>query len=395
MEYRDCCGHKLSALGFGTMRLPLLPGGDSSQIDRAQVDKMVDYAMINGVNYFDTAFPYHAGMSEKVIGESLSRYKRDSYYLATKYPGHQISEKYEPAKIFEAQLKKCGVDYFDFYLLHNVYENSIGVYTSPRWGIIDYFTKQKKAGRIKHLGFSSHGGTELLRTFLDRYGDEMEFCQLQLNYLDWKLQDARTKYQIVTERNIPIFVMEPVRGGRLARLDGGAEQTLKGFRPNTSIAAWAFLWLLKLPNVKMILSGMSDMAQMKDNVNTFTSEKPLNAEEKAALDKIAADMHADIPCTSCRYCCDGCPKKLDIPLLISLCNEIRFAPVMNTAMRLDALERDKLPSACIQCGKCAKVCPQGINIPEIMQELDESVAKIPKWADICRQREEEAKRNSL
>ncbi len=395
MEYRECCGHKLSALGFGTMRLPLISGGDSSQIDRKQVDLMVDYAIKNGVNYFDTAFPYHAGMSERVIGESLKRYPRDSYYLATKYPGHQISEKYEPERIFEAQLKKCGVEYFDFYLLHNVYENSICVYTSPEWGIIDYFIEQKKAGRIKHLGFSSHGGPELLRTFLGLYGDVMEFCQLQLNYLDWTLQDARTKYQIVTEHNIPVFVMEPLRGGRLAVLDEGAEKTLKGFRPDTGVAAWAFLWLLKLPNVKMILSGMSDIAQMMDNVNTFTNEKPLSDEEKAALDKIAAAMHTGIPCTACRYCCDGCPMKLDIPLLISLCNEIRFAPAMNTAMRLDAMEPDKLPSACIQCGRCVKVCPQGIKIPEIMRELDASVAKIPKWADICKQREEEAKRNSV
>ncbi len=395
MEYRECCGEKLSALGFGTMRLPLLPGGDSSKIDARQVDMMVDYAIENGVNYFDTAFPYHGGMSEKVIAASLKRYPRDSYFLATKYPGHQISESYDPEKIFETQLKKCDADYFDFYLLHNVYENSIGVYTSPKWGIIDYFKEQKKAGRIRHLGFSSHGGTELLRTFLDMYGDIIEFCQLQLNYLDWTLQDAETKYRIVTDKGIPIFVMEPLRGGRLAALDEKSETVLKTLRPDTSIAAWAFLWLLKLPNVRMILSGMSELAQMIDNVNTFTREKPLSDREKAEVDKIASGMHAGIPCTSCRYCCDGCPKKLDIPMLISICNEIRFAPVMNTAMRLDALDSDKLPSACLQCGKCAKVCPQGIDIPSLMRELDAAVAKIPKWADICRQREEEAKRNSF
>ena len=210
MIYTGFQDKKLSMLGFGTMRLPTLEGG---AIDEAQVAEMVKYALDNGVNYFDTAYPYHGGMSEIVIGKVLSEYPRDSYYLATKYPGHQISSSYDLAAVFEEQLKKCGVEYFDFYLLHNVYENSIQTYLDPRWDIIGYFREQKRLGRIRHLGFSCHGRVENLREFLDAAGDDMEFCQIQLNWLDWTLQDAKAKVELLNERNIPVWVMEPVRGG--------------------------------------------------------------------------------------------------------------------------------------------------------------------------------------
>lgn len=216
MIYRSFQGKSLSLLGVGTMRLPTLADGT---IDAEQVDRMTDYAMAHGVNYFDTAYPYHGGESERVIGASLSRYPRETYYLATKYPGHQIlSNGYHPEEIFEEQLKKCGVEYFDFYLLHNVYEKSMETYLDPRWGIVDYFREQKRLGRIKHLGFSSHAGVEGLKTFLDYCGEDMEFCQIQLNYLDWTLQDGKEKYDLLTGRGIPVWVMEPVRGGRLANL---------------------------------------------------------------------------------------------------------------------------------------------------------------------------------
>ena len=201
---------ELSLLGFGAMRLPL---NEDGSIDEKQVFEMVKYASEHGVNYYDTAYPYHQGNSEVVMGKALKQLPRESYCLATKYPGHQIASSYNPAEIFEIQLKKCDVEYFDYYLLHNVYENSIQVYTDSKWGIIDYFIKQKELGRIKHLGFSCHGSAELLKEFLDGYGDKMEFCQIQLNYLDWTLQDAKAKYELLTERNIPVWVMEPVRGG--------------------------------------------------------------------------------------------------------------------------------------------------------------------------------------
>lgn len=384
MLYREFQDKQLSLLGFGTMRLPQNADGT---IDEAQVREMVDYAMDHGVNYFDTAYPYHGGESERVIGRVLSNYARDQYYLATKYPGHQISSSYDPAAIFEEQLEKCGVDYFDFYLLHNVYENSINTYLDPKWGIVYYFKEQKRLGRIKHLGFSSHGRLENLQAFLDVCGADMEFCQIQLNYLDWTLQDAQAKYELLTERGIPVWVMEPVRGGRLAKLEDAQEARLKDARPAESIAAWAFRFLQNLPNVKMVLSGMSDMAQMVDNVATFSEPNPLSTAETELLLDIAEGMKDSIPCTACRYCCDGCPMELDIPMLLATYNEIRFSPAINVAMRMEALPEDKQPWACIGCGACSSICPQGIDIPGHLKDFGEALKKIPSWTEICRQRD--------
>ncbi len=389
MIYRDFQGNQLSLLGFGAMRLPQREDGT---VDEAQVEEMVRYAMEHGVNYYDTAYPYHGGTSEIILGKALKQYPRDSFYLATKYPGHQISSSYDPAAVFEEQLQKCGVEYFDFYLLHNVYENSMKTYLDPKWGILEYFKEQRRLGRIRHLGFSSHGSVKLLRQFLDICGEDMEFCQIQLNYLDWTLQNARGKYELLTERGIPVWVMEPVRGGRLAKLDDASEARLKEKRPEESVPAWGFRFLQGLPGLRMILSGMSSLEQMRDNVSTFGEYRDLSEEEKQLLLDIADGMKNSIPCTGCRYCCDGCPKGLDIPMMMSMLNEIRFSPAVNTAMRLDALPEDKQPSACVACGKCAKVCPQNIPIPQMMKELTEALEKIPSWAEICRQREEAQKK---
>ena len=385
MLTNDFQGLALSRLGFGAMRLPLLPGRkEPTAIDEAQVDAMVDYAMAHGVNYFDTAHPYHGGLSERVLGRSLARYPRQSWYLADKYPGHQIAQRYDPAAIFEEQLERCGVDYFDFYLLHNVYENSIQVYMDPQWGILDYFVEQKRLGRIKHLGFSCHGGLPTLARFLDYCGDKMEFCQLQLNYLDWTLQQGREKYDLLTARGIPVWVMEPIRGGRLGARTRG---------PQDSAAAWALRFLQGLPNVKMILSGMSSLEQMVENVDTFTQDRPLTEAEAAALLELAEGMKDAVPCTACRYCCDGCPMGLDIPAMIAACNEARFALSSNVRMRFDALPEDKRPAACIACGKCSRTCPQGIDVPAVLKELAQAIEKIPDWAQVCREREEEARKS--
>lgn len=394
MLTNDFQGLALSRLGFGAMRLPLLPGRrEPTAIDEAQVDAMVDYAMAHGVNYFDTAHPYHGGLSERVLGRSLARYPRQSWYLADKYPGHQIAQRYDPAAIFEEQLERCGVDYFDFYLLHNVYENSIQVYMDPQWGILDYFVEQKRLGRIKHLGFSCHGGLPTLARFLDYCGDTMEFCQLQLNYLDWTLQQGREKYDLLTARGIPVWVMEPIRGGRLAARPGGQMDALRRLRPQDSAAAWALRFLQGLPNVKMILSGMSDLEQMVENVDTFTQDRPLTEAEAAALLELAEGMKDAVPCTACRYCCDGCPLGLDIPAMIAACNEARFALSSNVRMRFDALPEDKRPAACIACGKCSRTCPQGIDVPAVLKELAQAMEKIPDWAQVCREREEEARKS--
>lgn len=384
-------GIELSNLGFGAMRLPLSVDGRDSEIDESAVNEMVRFAYENGVNYYDTAYPYHAGQSERVMGRVLRQFPRETYYLATKYPGHQISSSYQPNVIFEEQLKKCGVEYFDFYLLHNVYENSIKTYMDTKWGIIDYFLEQKKKGRIRHFGFSSHGNIDNLKEFLDTHGNIMEFCQIQMNYLDWSLQNAKAKYELLTERNIPIWVMEPVRGGALAKLSESGMQKLTAARPKESVAAWAFRWLQALPNVTMILSGMSNMEQVVDNIKTFTKGNPLDLKERELLYEVASEMTDSLPCTACRYCCAECPQKLDIPTLISCYNEVRFSPGFNIGMRIEAMPAEDRPSACISCGRCSKMCPQNIDIPLAMKEFSSALQNMPSWAEVCKQRDREQK----
>ena len=380
MLYSDFQGKKLSLLGFGAMRLPESDG----KVDEAAVEAMVRTAIERGVNYFDTAWPYHAGMSERVMGKVLSKYPRESFYLADKYPGHQIMKDMDPARIFEEQLRRCQVEYFDFYLLHNVYEKSIDTYLDPDLAVLDYFREQKRLGRIKHLGFSTHARLETMERFLDICGEDMEFCQIQLNYLDWTLQDAKAKYDMLTARGIPVWVMEPVRGGKLANF---TDERLTALRPDVSTASWGFRFLQGLPNVKVILSGMTTMEHVTDNLNTFEKSEPLSEREINLLLEIAEGMKNAIPCTACRYCCDGCPMGLDIPTMMSICSDIRFAPVVNSVMMLQFAPDDKKPSACIACGKCTKVCPQGIDIPAVMKELAERLESIPHWEEICRQRE--------
>ncbi len=391
MIYREFKGKQLSMLGFGAMRLPVYADGS---VNEEQVREMTRYAMEHGVNYFDTAYSYHNNDSEPVMGRVLSEYPRDSFYLATKYPGHQLmSNGYNPAEIFEEQLRNCGVEYFDFYLLHNVYEKSMGVYLDPKWDILGYFKEQKRLGRIKHLGFSTHAQVECLEQFLDLCGEDMEFCQIQLNYLDWTLQDAKTKYELLTRRGIPVWVMEPVRGGKLSALGEENERKLKILRPEESVSAWGFRFLQGLPNVGMILSGMSNMDQMKDNVKTFSQSIPLKEQEQELVLEIAEGMKSSVPCTACRYCCNDCPMGLDIPLLLSIYNEIKVVPSVNAVMNIQFMEEDKKPAACISCGKCTKICPQNIDVPNVLKDLGQRLEKIPSWADICLEREEAARRH--
>ncbi|MBQ9987261.1 MAG: aldo/keto reductase [Erysipelotrichales bacterium] len=370
MIYRTFKDKELSLLGFGAMRFPLLEDGS---INEEEAARMIDYALKNGVNYIDTAWPYHNETSEIVTGKILSKYDRNSFYLATKFPGNIPREVYNAKEIFEAQLAKCQVEYFDFYLLHNVNERTIGTYLDPRWGIIDYLKEEKRNGRIKHLGFSCHGQMDLLEDFLDKYGDVMEFCQLQVNYLDWTLQNAKGKYELLEKHNIPMWVMEPVRGGKLAVLRESEEAKLKAVRPDESIASWGFRFLQDLPNVGMILSGMSTMEQVEDNIKTFSEYKPLSEEERNLLLDLAEEMKKSIPCTACRYCTKGCPMQLDIPMLLALSNEYRFSP-NPVKEKINALPEDKRPDKCIACGACMHVCPQNINIPEELRKLAEAVA---------------------
>ena len=385
-------GETLPLLGLGCMRLPLLPGGGAANIDEKQVEEMVRVAMEAGVNYFDTAYPYHDGESENVMGRVLSRYPRESFYLATKYPGHQISEEYNPAEVFEDQLKKCKVEYFDFYLLHNVFENSIHTYNDPRWGIMEYFLEQKKNGRIRHLGFSTHGGIPIMEEFLDQWGEHMEFCQIQLNYLDWTLQNAAAKVELLRKRNIPIWVMEPIRGGRIATLSPQNAALLSPFRPETTPVEWAFRFLQDIEGVSLVLSGMSNMEQLKQNIAVFENEKPLSSDERAALFEVAENLKNSVPCTGCGYCLKDCPKGLDIPTMLSVYNDLQVVKTFNTSMRLEFLPEEKKPTACIGCGLCSKNCPQKIKIPETLKKLCGILDEIPSWRQVSLEREKLAKK---
>lgn len=370
MLYNDFQNKRLSALGMGAMRLPVIDG-DDSMIDRKETENMVSYAMEHGINYYDTAWGYHGGNSETALGQALGKYPRESYFLADKFPGYDLSNMPKVKEIFEKQLEKCGAGYFDFYLFHNVCEMNIDAYLNPEYGILDYLKEQKKAGRIRHLGFSAHGSVEVMKRFLDAYGEEMEFCQIQLNYLDWSFQNAKDKVELLNDRNIPIWVMEPLRGGRLASLPAAAYEKLKAYRPDETAPAWAFRFLQSIPGVTVILSGMSDYRQLQENVRTFETENPLNEAEKEALLSVADGMLSGVlPCTACRYCVSHCPKGLNIPMLLDLYNEHSFTGGGFIApMALMAVPSEKQPSACIGCRSCEKVCPQQIRISEAMSDF--------------------------
>ena len=375
MIYKNYQDMKLSALGMGAMRLPVVNGNDAV-IDREAAAHMVAYAMEQGINYYDTAWGYHEGNSELVMGEALSKYPRDSYYLATKFPGYDLANMTRVEEIFEKQLEKCRVDYFDFYLFHNVCEMNIDAYLDPQYGIFEYLMKQKKAGRIRYLGFSAHGGVEVIRRFLDAYGESMEFGQLQLNYLDWTFQDAKAKVELLYSYHIPVWVMEPLRGGKLASLPQEQERKLKELRPDEDIAAWAFRFLQSVPNVTMILSGMSNFEQMKKNIATFAEDKPLNDTQMQTLLSVAEDLTKEtvLPCTACHYCVSHCPQGLDIPKLLELYNEHCFTEGGFIApMALMAVPQEKQPSACIGCRSCEQVCPQQIKISEAMKDFCEKL----------------------
>ena len=375
MIYKQFQDIRLSALGLGGMRLPVIDGKDA-QIDEPAAQAMVDCAMEHGVNYYDTAWGYHGGNSETVLGKILSRFPRDTFYLATNFPGFNQSNMERVEGIFEEQLKKCRVDYFDFYLFHSVCESNLEGYLDPQYGIYDYLMKQKANGRIRHLGFSAHATVPEMRRFLDAYRGGLEFCQIQLNYLDWTFQDAKAKVELLREYDIPIWVMEPLRGGRLAKLGQLHTDRLRALRPNEAVPAWAFRFLQTIPEIGMILSGMSNMEQLKENIHTFESFKPLNEEEMAELLEIADEIlgKKTLPCTACRYCTSQCPQGLDIPELIKLYNEHNFTGSgFTTPEELKTEPAEKLPAACIGCKSCEAVCPQQIKISETMKDFAEKL----------------------
>lgn len=366
MNYKPFKNISLSCLGMGNMRLPTRPDLEGNPIDREKSFEIIDYAMKNGVNYYDTAYVYNNGDSEKFLGEAMAKYPRESYYLATKF---NIGANPDYKSVFEEQLKRLNTDYFDFYLVHAVMDHNCQRYIDS--GCIEYFNQLKKQGKIRYLGFSNHSGPNTLRKFIKQ--NDWDFIQIQLNYYDWQYGSAKEEYEAIAENNIPIIVMEPVRGGRLASLTEESCQLLKNSHPDWSAASWAFRWLQTLPQVQVVLSGMSDMEQIKDNINTFSADNALSDNETEILFK-ARDMFKNqmqVPCTACRYCCDECPAKIDIPKVLTAYNNYK----LNGDWALGGLRTssDPSPKDCVGCKKCTGHCPQSINVPDIMNELAEKL----------------------
>lgn len=352
---------RISALGMGGFRFPTVPG-NPNRIDREKAQKLIDLAIDGGINYFDTAHMYQNTDSERFLGEALSKYPRNSYYLASKF---HADAGPDIAAVFEAQLRRCQTDFFDFYLLHSLDENSITDYMEKDY--LAYLLEQKRAGRIRYIGFSSHAAPAALEQFLDWY-DGFDMALLQINYLDWTMLDAAHQYELVTSHGIPIWVMEPLKGGRLSTLNEDARRILKKAAPERSISSWGMRYLMRLPNIQTILSGMAAPQQIADNLATFDHPDPLNDDELAVLEQAISVFWKDlgIPCSACRYCCNTCPASLDIPLLIKGYNEKRIS---GQSWRVGELLQTKGPDACLHCGTCLPHCPQKINIPEIMGQF--------------------------
>ena len=360
---------KMPKLGFGLMRLPQKDGS----IDLERVCSMVDAYMAAGLNYFDTAYVYHGGKSECAAKEAIvKRYPRDSFYLATKLPGWSIHCAEDRDRLFNEQCERAGVDYFDFYLLHSIEEgNNYDVY--EKFDCFSWGLQKKAEGKIKHFGFSFHGSPALLEKLLDDH-PEVEFVQIQLNYKDWDNPVIASKklYEILTNRGIPVIVMEPVKGGSLANVPPAAQEKFDAIRPGASAASWALRYVASLPGVMTVLSGMSTEEQMKDNLATFTDFKPLSDEESRAVEEVKKIMQGQpvIDCTACRYCCDGCPMGIRIPDIFGLVNTVR---IYGEDWRAKNFYRSQIAvlakaSDCIGCGQCEGVCPQHLPIIELLKD---------------------------
>lgn len=362
MEKRKILVNKIekdvSLLGFGMMRLPMKDG----EVDIPESKRMVDYAIKNGVNYIDTAWPYHGGKSELVVKEVLKDYPRESYFLADKLPIWEVKTNEDVDRIFHEQLEKCGVEYFDFYLIHAV--NKQRYEQVQEIELFKQLEKFREEGKIRNIGFSFHDDLETFKKWADLYN--WDFCQIQLNYMDVEHQQGLEGYHILTEKGIPVIIMEPVKGGVLVKFNDEIEAKMKSYRPSDSIASWGFRWVGSFPNVKVILSGMSTMDQVEDNVNTFTDFEKLNDEEYKIVEDVRNDILSlsKVDCTSCNYCMP-CPHGVDIPLNFRIYNGhsmYKNDGYVKWAYG-NVVKAKKSADLCIECGECLPKCPQQIEIP--------------------------------
>jgi predicted aldo/keto reductase-like oxidoreductase len=371
-------GRDISLLGFGLMRLPL-KSKKASDVDYETGDRMIGRAIDMGVNYFDTAWVYHEGESERFAGYALSKYPRDKYCLATKMPPWLLESPGDMERIFSEQLKKCRVEYFDFYLLHNIGGQTYDI--SLKYGVYEFLKKKKDAGYIRNLGFSVHDSPAHLEKILE--GWEWDFGQIQLNYIDWKAIDAESMYNSLVLRKIPVVIMEPVRGGVLANLGEKAAGILREADPSASQASWAIRYAASLPGVLTVLSGMSDPAQLEDNLKTMIDFRAISGDERKIIERAAAAYRASgtISCTGCGYCMD-CPSGVDIPRVFAAYNHFRTVrasgneTMANITFRntYRTLNESQKAHNCVSCGKCAEHCPQGLEIPKLMKDISDFAA---------------------
>ena len=371
-NYRDS-QDKISLLGFGCMRFPKIDP-EKSDIDQVKAQELIDYAYAHGVNYYDTAYPYHEGKSELFIGQALKKYPRDSYNLISKNPVWLVEKPEDAAKYLHEQLEKCQTEYFDFYLCHALNHDRLEIIKKHK--IFETLQQEKAAGRIKRLGFSFHGTVEMLEEIVNAY--DWDFAQIQLNYYDWDMQNAKREYEILTEKGLPVIIMEPVRGGALNTLCPEGIEMLKKADPQASIASWAMRFAGSLPNVMTVLSGMTTMEHVVDNVKTMTDFKPLSDAERDLLFQVAEvyKKSKTVPCTACRYCMD-CPAGVDIPAVFKVYNN--YAISENKAQFLaeyEALGDSKQAHHCVACRVCCSQCPQSIEIPERMEEIKALAARL-------------------
>ena len=356
-------GITLPLLGFGLMRLPTKDG----QVDFSTAEKMVEMAMKAGCNYFDTAYMYHGGESEKFVGRVLSKYLRESYYLTSKMPIVMMRSEADNERIFSEQLARTKAGYFDFYFMHWLNEKHWEM--AQRFKTLDFMKRMQQEGKIRRLGFSFHGEPETLKKIAEAYS--WDLVQIQLNYLDWELCRSREQYELLTKLGIPVSVMEPLKGGTLVRLTPEAKKVFEKANPQVSTASWGLRYVASLPNVQVVLSGMSALEHMEDNIRTFSPLKPLtDAERKVIAEALAAYRKSGaVPCTACRYC-SPCPVGVDIPRNLALLNQVKGGlPLFHAKLVYDAMGEDERASSCVGCGACLKKCPQQIKIPDFMKQI--------------------------